>query len=62
MELDDNEVLVSRTKYHKIRSGESLGLIAEKHIVSFRELKKWNRLRGITIHAGKSLKERINQI
>ena len=56
LELDDNEVLVSRTKYHKIRSGESLGLIANKYNVTISQLKSWNNLRGNSIQAGKSLK------
>lgn len=53
---DANEVLVSRTKYHKIRSGESLGLIADKYNVTISQLKNWNNLRGNSIQAGKSLK------
>lgn len=42
--------------YHKIRRGESIGLIANKYNVSISDLKRWNNLRGNTIHAGKSLK------
>ena len=42
--------------YHKIRRGESIGLIADKYNVSIANLRKWNNLRGNTIHAGKSLK------
>lgn len=53
---DANEVLVNRTKYHKIRSGESLGLIADKYNVTISQLKNWNNLRGNSIQAGKSLK------
>lgn len=54
--LADNEVLVSSTKYHKIRKGESLGLIAEKYNVSISQLKSWNNIRGNSIQAGKNLK------
>lgn len=43
-------------KYHKIRSGESIGLIAGKYNISVSELKKWNNLKGNVIQAGKSLK------
>ena len=43
-------------QYHKIKRGESIGLIADKYNVSISELKKWNKLRSNTIHAGKSLK------
>lgn len=46
----------SNTIYHKIRRGESIGLIADKYNVSISNLKRWNNLRGNTIHAGKSLK------
>ncbi|NHN25556.1 LysM peptidoglycan-binding domain-containing protein [Flavobacterium jejuense] len=53
---DANDVLVSRTKYHKIRRGESLGLIADKYNVTISQLKNWNNLRGNSIQAGKSLK------
>lgn len=44
------------TKYHKIRSGESLGVIANRYNVSVSNLKKWNGLRSNNITAGKSLK------
>ena len=43
-------------RYHKIRSGESLGLIAQKYGVSVSNLRKWNRIRGNNIVAGKKLK------
>ena len=46
----------SSVKYHKIRSGESIGLIADKYSVSIAEIKKWNNIRGNVIQAGKSLK------
>lgn len=46
----------SNTIYHKIRRGESIGLIADKYNVSISDLKRWNNLRGNTIQAGKSLK------
>jgi len=51
----DNNV-VSKVKYHKVRRGESLGLIAQRNGVSVTELKRWNGLRSNTIVAGKSLK------
>ncbi|MBF02699.1 MAG: lytic transglycosylase [Flavobacterium sp.] len=50
------EALVSTTKYHKIRSGESLGSIANKYNVTITQLKNWNNLRGNSIQAGKNLK------
>lgn len=51
-----SNAFVNKLKYHKIRSGESLGIIANKYNVSVSELKKWNKIKGNTIQAGKSLK------
>ncbi|MBC8883636.1 LysM peptidoglycan-binding domain-containing protein [Flavobacterium piscinae] len=48
--------IVTKTKYHKVRRGESLGLIAKKNGVTVTELKRWNGLRSNTIAAGKNLK------
>ena len=42
--------------YHKIRSGETLSTIAQKHKVTVRQLRQWNNIRGNKIIAGKSLK------
>lgn len=42
--------------YHKIRRGESIGVIADKYHTSIANLKRWNGLRGNTIQAGKTLK------
>lgn len=46
----------SSVQYHKIRRGESLGLIAQKYNVSISSLRSWNNIRGNNIHAGKTLK------
>ncbi|MEZ4854379.1 transglycosylase SLT domain-containing protein [Flavobacterium sp.] len=43
-------------KYHKIRRGETIGGISQKYGVSLSDIRKWNNLRGNTIHAGKTLK------
>ena len=45
-----------KLQYHTIRSGESLGLIADKYNVSLNKLKSWNNIKGTTIQAGKKLK------
>lgn len=45
-----------KTHFHTIKSGESLGKIADKYNVSISELKKWNSIKGNTIQAGKKLK------
>ena len=55
------EVLKKRTKevvsknYHKVKSGESLGVIADKNKVSISDLRKWNNIKGSNINAGQSL-------
>lgn len=43
-------------KYHKIRSGETLGSIARKYRVTVKQLMKWNNLRNTKIRAGRRLK------
>jgi membrane-bound lytic murein transglycosylase D len=43
-------------KTHKVKSGESLGVIAAKNHVSVAELKKWNKIKGSMIHPGQKLK------
>jgi membrane-bound lytic murein transglycosylase D len=43
-------------RYHKVRSGETLGGIARKYRVSVSNLKAWNGLRGTTIRAGQKLR------
>src|SRR5690554_6065073 len=52
------EALASRsgTRYHTIRKGENLGVIARKYGVSVNNLKKWNNIAGSNIQAGKKLK------
>ena len=42
-------------KYHKVRRGESLWLIARKYGVSVNKLKKWNGLRSSQIYPGRKL-------
>jgi membrane-bound lytic murein transglycosylase D len=55
------EVLKKRTKevvsknYHKVKKGESLGVIADKNNVSITDLRKWNNIKGSNINAGQSL-------
>ena len=44
------------TKYHKVKSGESLGKIAKKYGVTVNALKKANNLKNNNITAGKNLK------
>ena len=44
------------TLYHKIRSGETLSVIANRYGVSTSNLKKWNGLNSSRIRAGQKLK------
>jgi membrane-bound lytic murein transglycosylase D len=41
--------------YHKVKSGENLGLIAGKYKCSINDLKKWNKLNSNTIHVNQQL-------
>lgn len=43
-------------RYHRVRSGETLGGIARKYRVSVSNLKAWNGLRGTTIRTGQKLR------
>lgn len=42
-------------RYHKVKSGESLGRIATKYGLSVAEIKSFNKLKGTTIHPGENL-------
>ena len=44
-----------RWAHHKVRNGESLGLIARRYRTSVRELQRLNKLRGTLIRVGQSL-------
>lgn len=46
---------IREQQYHRVRSGENLGLIASRYKVSVNNLKTWNNLRSNTIHAGQRL-------
>jgi membrane-bound lytic murein transglycosylase D len=46
---------VKEAKYHTVRSGENLGLIARKYNCSINDLKKWNGMKGTTIYPGQRL-------
>ncbi len=49
------EVAMNNKVYHKVRSGEVLGTIAEKYGVSVSSIKRWNGMRGTTIRVGQRL-------
>lgn len=46
----------TKTKFYKIKRGDSLSEIADKFGVTLSELKKWNRIRGTYAPRGKMLK------
>lgn len=47
---------IDKTIYHKVKKGESLGLIAGKYNVSVSQLRKWNGLKSNSIYANQKLK------
>jgi membrane-bound lytic murein transglycosylase D len=51
-----NSYVVSKTKYHKVRSGDNLSEIADRYNVSVSEIKKWNRLKSNMAPLGRNLK------
>lgn len=50
-----DEVASSNRTTHKVKSGESLGLLANRFGVGISDLKKWNNLRNDIIYIGQSL-------
>lgn len=46
---------VKETRYHTVRRGENLGMIASKYNVRLTDLKKWNNMKGSTIYPGQRL-------
>lgn len=54
-EEENTSTVVKKKVYHTVRSGESLGKIAEKHHVSISELRRWNKINGSLIRSGQRL-------
>lgn len=54
--IEEKSTIESSLVYHKIRRGESLGLIASRYGVRISQIKEWNSIRGNKIIAGKRLK------
>lgn len=46
---------VEERLYYKVKKGDSLGKIAQKHKVSISQIKKWNNLKRDRIYAGQKL-------
>jgi len=51
-----SENKITRTKYYKVKRGDSLGEISDKYGVSVSSIKKWNHLRSNKLPRGKRLK------
>ena len=45
----------SKTTYHTVKKGETLGKIADKYDCTIADLKKWNKIKGDTIEIGQKL-------
>jgi len=45
----------SKTTYHTVKKGETLGKIADKYDCTIADLKKWNKIKGDTIEVGQKL-------
>lgn len=56
--IKDNTALASnsKVKYYRIKRGDNLSEIAKNYDVAISDLKKWNRIKGNALVAGKSLK------
>jgi membrane-bound lytic murein transglycosylase D len=46
---------IREREYHRVRSGENLGLIAQRYRVRVNDLRRWNNLSGSTIYPGQRL-------
>ena len=47
--------------YYRVRNGDVLGTIAQRHGVSVSQLKQWNNIRGTRIYSGQKLKIYANK-
>jgi len=52
----NNPAKTSKAKYHTVRSGENLGLIAKKYDCSIENIKSWNNLKKNTIYPKQKLR------
>lgn len=51
----DKKETKSKTTYHTVKKGETLGKIADKYDCTIADLKKWNKIKGDTIEIGQKL-------
>ena len=54
-QVADKNVVKETLVYHKVRSGEVLGLIAERYKCSLSDIREWNNLSGSRIYIGQRL-------
>lgn len=47
---------ITKTKYHKVRRGETLGGISKRYGVTISEIKRWNKLKSNSAPLGRNLK------
>jgi len=59
--IPTNDPVPANEIIHKVRSGEVMGLIAQRYGVSVTQLKEWNNLWSSRIYPGQSLKIYSNQ-
>ena len=55
-EVTSDRITISKTKFHKVRRGDNLGSISDRYGVTVSQLKKWNKIKGNKLPAGRSLK------
>ena len=56
LNLDSERTVVSKTRYYKVKRGDSLSEIAGKFGVAISDLKKWNKLKSSKAPKGRNLK------
>ncbi|MFB6307138.1 MAG: transglycosylase SLT domain-containing protein, partial [Flavobacteriales bacterium] len=49
-------IVKQKAEYHRVRSGENLGVIANKYNCSVRQIMQWNNKRSTRIHPGQRIK------
>lgn len=59
--LNSGTSIINKTKFHKVKRGDSLIEIATRYNVSLSEIKKWNKLKSNKAPLGKNLKIIISE-
>ena len=58
VKVDDGTKNTKGAKYHKIKTGDTLGGIAARYGVSVKQIRNLNGIRGNNIRAGKTIRVR----